>query len=84
MCRLYCIHVLTVVGAYTPAVTSAGRALALVAIYCRWMTRQAEFSRKNEDLVPAPIMRHSSFIAGISSDASVDMDLSNDGMFVIY
>ena len=43
------------------------------------MTRQQEFSRKDADVVPAPIMRHSSFIAGIASDASVDMDLSADG-----
>ena len=48
------------------------------------MTRQQEFSRKDADVVPAPIMRHSSFIAGIASDASIDMDLSADGITYIY
>lgn len=44
------------------------------------MARQQEYSRKDADIVPAPIMRHSSFIAGIASDASVDMDMSVEGV----
>ena len=43
----------------------------------RWMQRQQEYSRSKDaaDVVTLPLMRHSSFIAGITSDASIDMDM---------
>ena len=41
------------------------------------MQRQQEYSRSKDaaDVVTLPLMRHSSFIAGITSDASIDMDM---------
>ena len=46
------------------------------------MARQQEFSRKDADLVPAPVIRHGSFIAGITSDPSVDLDLNIGGLYL--